>query len=530
MKKTNIIIKEGAILALITVPFFFWLFKRYMHLDFWYDEIFSFDNFIFVPLKRTVTDYGAPNNHIFSNIISNTYLKLIGIKDIFSLMDTPYKIRILPLGCSIVTLVYIYRIGKKFFDTSVAYFSLIVFVTTIPFYNFAAQVRGYSLSMTFMSMVVYHVWNFEKTLKWVDAGCVILFATLSLYTIPLNLYFLANAAIFYFVAGVHQRVFKRRHNIIQHTTPKPELKSVFQRNFSTKNTHFVIVALIGVSILIAVCIYLPFLDNIVGNRHFKSHGLFSNPQVLSGLLPQSLMHFVSKRYLFIPIAVIGLLSCLIPSIRKKNQEVAYRWVFCVTSVCTPFVLSFIRGGQPPSRAFVNLAPMFALFMAASFCFIYRAAPKICSNLLLISGIIVYCHFTFAYAVYRKDAYLKSDILQNRKTYDMYYNYFQAYYRPSKLVRDFLQHYRTDTIPITLVVNAEEYEIRRYLQKFQVNYYPHPYEVLFNSHGQAYVVTALAHVFAAKLSQTLPQSQCEILNKDINFHKILLCESPLLATN
>jgi Ca2+/Na+ antiporter len=77
-----------------------------------------------------------------------------------------------------------YLIGKRLFNRAVAYLGLIILVTTIPFYNFAVQIRGYSLSMTLVIMVLYYVWNFERTLRWRHAVGAILCAVLALYTIP----------------------------------------------------------------------------------------------------------------------------------------------------------------------------------------------------------------------------------------------------------------------------------------------------------------------------------------------------------
>jgi len=98
------------------------------------------------------------------------------------------------------------------------------------------------------------------------------------------------------------------------------------------------------------------------------------------------------------------------------------------------------------------------------------------------------------------------------------------YQPATLIREFLERYPTETIPLTLVLNSEEYEIRRYLDKFRVRYFAHPYHVLFNAHGQAYIVTAFADTLFARLAAIIPQLHCAKANSTPNYHNILFCES------
>ncbi len=73
-------------------------------------------------------------------------------------------------------------------------------------------------------------------------------------------------------------------------------------------------------------------------------------------------------------------------------------------------------------------------------------------------------------------------------------------------------------------------MRRYLDKYQVQYYQHPYQVLFNTHGQAYVVVAFAEKFVERMSEIIPDIQCRRTYPELNYHKILFCESQLISTH
>jgi hypothetical protein len=150
--------------------------------------------------------------------------------------------------------------------------------------------------------------------------------------------------------------------------------------------------------------------------------------------------------------------------------------------------------------------------------------------IVLLALLVYCYGSFAYGIHFViKPQLKVDIEQNTNRYDMYHNFFQAYYQPRKLVKYFLERYPLDRIPITLVYNLQEYEMRKYLDKYQVKYYQHPYEVLFNAEGQAYVVVAFADIFERNLAQVIPDLQCESIYPYLNYHKILLCSSELVGS-
>ena len=191
------------ILAAGCLPFFYWLYQR-IHLDFWWDEIYTLKNSVLVPLWQTLTTYPAPNHHIFSNLLNNLYLNdFIGLfkhPDLISLMENPATIRIFMVVYTLITIFYIYRIAKAESGSSAAVLAVIVLISTIPYYNMVLQVRGYSLSTMLFCMLLYYLGSFERSAGVKDGFLVILLAALMLYTIPSNLYFLLSMMVYY--AGV----------------------------------------------------------------------------------------------------------------------------------------------------------------------------------------------------------------------------------------------------------------------------------------------------------------------------------------
>jgi hypothetical protein len=173
--------------------FLVWILK-YINLDFWYDELFSLDHFVLVPFWNIPTDYSYPNNHIFFNILNKIYLRF-SIRDINILMDTPYVIRSLMLMYTLGVFIVLYQIAVLFYNRRVAVLSLIILMTTVPFYNFSVQVRGYILSTLLVLLLLYFVWRFDRIPSGMIAIFLVVSSSLLLYTIPSNLYFVLSILI-----------------------------------------------------------------------------------------------------------------------------------------------------------------------------------------------------------------------------------------------------------------------------------------------------------------------------------------------
>jgi hypothetical protein len=45
------------------LPWLIYVIAAYINLDFWHEEIYTLDHFVFVPISTIITDYRAPNNH-----------------------------------------------------------------------------------------------------------------------------------------------------------------------------------------------------------------------------------------------------------------------------------------------------------------------------------------------------------------------------------------------------------------------------------------------------------------------------------
>jgi hypothetical protein len=513
--------KEGVLPAVIICPFLLWL-LRYIHLDFWYDEVFTLRNYVFSSTAKTVTDYIYPNNHIFFNLINNIYLKLLGVDNLYSLMDWPWKIRLLPLFYTLFTVIYLYLIGRKFFNRFVANMSLIILVSTVPFYNFALQVRGYGLSMTLLCMLLYHLWSFEDDLKLVDAFLVSLSAALSLYTIPLNLYFLMGIMAVYFSLGIGTWTLgwaEERPGV-----PAKEKEGLGPwRSFCGKYRDFAIVSLIGIGIGLSLLLYLPVIVQVLHNPFVKSHGLF-HPPILLDILPKVAYYFMSGRYLVVLAFIIG---CFVYAAYSKEKEpqIIRRAVCCLIILLMPFLFSFIRGDRPWLRVFVNLAPFFALLMSIGIYLLQSAIPALRRRTLLVTLIVlVYCNITFAAAIKNIDMRIRSDLEVGNRSQDIYYNYYQSHYHPLELAREISESETPGPKPWDqLVVYHYDQAMPHYLRKFAIGLTVDrdEFDSMVKTREKVYVVTALPAKFKKMVAETYPTVDCRRLNQKLQYHNLFI---------
>jgi hypothetical protein len=514
------LLKEGALMAAIMLPFLFWL-SRYMNMDFWYDEVFTLRNFVFVPLEKTGADYSFPNNHVFFNLINNVYLKIIGVEDLFSLMGGEYKIRLPPLIYTLVTTAYLYLIGGKFFNKSVARLALIILITTVPFYNFALQVRGYGLSAMLLCVTLYHVWSFEEKPRPVDAAMALLATALCLYTIPVNLYVMFGLALFYLALGVKNLMGKKREENGGDTVDGDPSHPSWQA-LVIGNKLLVIVFLIGLGAAFAALLYLPVIDQMLNNPYVERHGPFHAP-ILLDALPRVTYYFISGRYLVALASVLGFIAYAV-SKRDEDSDAARKAACCLVMFIAPFVLGFLRGDPHLLRLFVNLTPVFALLAAIGVHFLLARVPAPGRGALLITvAMILYCNATFAYGMSKIDKRIRSDIENGRKSQDIFYNYYQAHYYPSELAGEIARFDESGQRPWEeIIVYRCDPAMPHYLKRLEIevsaqwNFGPMP-----AMRDKVYVVTSAPTNFEKMIAARYPGVECKRLNERFQYHSFFL---------
>jgi hypothetical protein len=301
-----------------------------------------------------VTHYPDVNNHVFFNLLNNFYLKAVGISDLYVAMDHIPLIRVFPLVITLVTMTYMLLLAKRNFNKAVLLMSAIIMVTTMPYLNFALQLRGYSLSAMFLIISVFHFWEFEKSRNYLHGIIAMISTTALLYTIPSNVFFVLSIGFIYGLKWLDASISERKNG-------NKGLASF------TGNTYFLILLFIALASAFAYLCYLPIVDDIVNERHLQQmKGQSFYEYNIKDLVPNVLYAFLSFKFLFIFPVLISMWY-LLRKLRLKlwSDQSVYRVIFLILLLVLPFVISFIRGDKTPQRSMVPLASVFSLLTAIS---------------------------------------------------------------------------------------------------------------------------------------------------------------------
>lgn len=408
---------------LLAAPFYWLTACNYLRLDLWFDEILSLRRYILVPFIKTVTDYSSTNNHVFFNMLTRKALRILGFRKLFPLLEEPWVLRSLMLVVSTTTLLVVYLVCRRFFGRSMGVLATVILATTVPFYNFAVQVRGYTLSMLLLCFLLFFVWSLEERLSVAMAAGATIVSAMMMYTIPLNLYPLGAVM-------TCQGAF-----LISHLIGRGSSAGVSDRAW---RTPFVIILSCATGIVIAALLYLPLYSGMWQSRYLRPYTDF-NAGVLLVMMPEVMRHFLSGRWALLLAVPFGIAAATRQARKGGGPALLKKYLLLCALLLLPFLFSFLRRDRVFERIFVNLAPVAALLLALN-ChlalgYILKARKAI--SLIAMAGIWAYCATQFATEVARKDRFLlektNSSTIE-RKWDTLYGGYYQAGYRPREIVR------------------------------------------------------------------------------------------------
>lgn len=178
----------------------------------WYDELYTYENFIDRGMIYSMIHWPLPNNHVFYSALSAILNKL----------GNPYiGLRGVSFLASMGSLLLLYRILKKGISTRMAAAGTALFAAMYNVVQQAAQGRGYALSGFFLLAAVnclYEICIPEKTAAvkekrrfWYYAGFTACL-TGGLYTIPSNLYWVVSVCmaggLYLLFTGEYKKLFR----------------------------------------------------------------------------------------------------------------------------------------------------------------------------------------------------------------------------------------------------------------------------------------------------------------------------------
>lgn len=469
---------------------FLYLLKPLYGVDFWYDEVMSLEEYILVPLKKTVTDYSAPNNHVFFSVLMNVWCRLWGISTFAQAAENVVIIRLLPAIITALTIIAVHATAKRLsngYGGMLAAFSL---VCILPFYNYGVQLRGYGLSMALTALLGYFCLRyFQKKWAW-DGILVSVFTSLLLYTVPSNLYPVLG------FLGVLWWCFV--HRLIKLGAVKA-INSIY-----TKLFLFVIAG-----VVLAIAMYLPVIKQVVNNDYVKTEGFFR--AAIGGEAIGIFKSFFRPYYILPILLITGLIVGLI---KKVKLQV---WWILMAVIIIPFVISYVRGDRPFDRTFMYIAPLLAVWVGVSYFLIYENWVK---NTLLEKklGIVLLILMSLGFNNGSKEIKdkLTNDVKNEKREYSIYYNNLLSPYHTYQNLR-LLKENNTNGLPVFLH-EVDKYAMHGYLPALDISWEPNLEKIKqVNSY---YIITAYPTAAIKKYLGVDSSFTFKRLNPEMDFVNIL----------
>ena len=465
-----------------------------LNTDLWNDELYTLDQFTFVSISQTFSDYHVPNNHVLFNLINNIYLKLIGIGSLNELIESPWKLRILPLIYSFFTLVFTYKIGLKFFSKNVGIIAAAILVTTIPFFSYSLQIRGYGLSTLFLTALTYYSFSFLRNNKISYLAAITLFTSLLFYTIPSNVYYIACSLFILGIIALTNSIKNKKFKLL----------------FVSSHTKIMYSILAGIGI--ALLLFIPVFDQVFNNEYVNVRG----PAFEFWKLDFYFSHVFEGGFSGKTLLIATSIGALVLMNFFKKEWRAYLLIFAAL-VILPFFIPYFRGDDPPIRVFVVSMPFFTLFLALSvtlcYSYIFKEGKY---DKAFVFGIIIYCFAMFVFEVSTIQKQTLNDIETADRSHSLYRQFHTFRYQPLIDMKNFKEIYTNNPLPVK-VVGCEGFGIPYFLKKYNIPFTDRTDEILsfISQQDSCYFITSKPKSFG-----DYKHYDFEIISDKLTYHTIV----------
>lgn len=508
-------------LALTAAPFLTLVVTKRLDLDFWLDEVISIRRHIVTELQRALFWYPVPNNHVFTNALSGIYLKLIGAKDLLTVLQHPAILRAFYLAFGLGTLLVVAWTAHRFAGRAAAFVIVLLFSTTLAYLNFIVQVRGYSPSIFFAAALQLAVLIYWRDGRRSAALAAAAFAVMLLYTIPSNLYFLLALFLIFLLLGLYQGFARRSLSA-----------SLAPNDFHLLNRPLTLSLSISLGCGLALLAYLPILKKVLENRYVETLGAFKGT-AFPGLLQESLVVFISGRVWLFALAAVGLLLLFV---RKNSAQRTPRLAILYLSVATmvlPYLLSTARGDEPFVRTFFVLLPAFFLLAAIGVQVLVEQVPwpgraGKAALALALAACFVYANVVF-FANYTNAS---AQVAHTLAIEDV----DQVEFRDSRLDASvFMDHYHLRQVIDAFQTQADPglpvlvdrantrylFTLTTYLEAYTIDFREFDYPAEIQS-PEAYIFLSYPQQALYKWEVIYPDMQCENISPVLTIYQVLHC--------
>jgi hypothetical protein len=156
-----------------------------LNLDLWHDEIYTVTEFVARGPRHIVTDYSAPNNHVFYSLV---------LWPFYYAGDSSFTLRLPSLACATGTLWFVFKLAHRFAGLPAAIAATAILGLNPMFLVHAIQVRGYSLSMMLCAWLADLALAETRSPTRLRLVAIALAGAAFLYVVPTNMLFLLPLA------------------------------------------------------------------------------------------------------------------------------------------------------------------------------------------------------------------------------------------------------------------------------------------------------------------------------------------------
>ncbi len=467
----------------------------YFHLGdaLWNDEIYTLQYFVFKGIGTVLTDYHVPNNHILANVLHWFWVKVTAVDGLGVLLDHPWRMRLLPLVFSALTVWFVYRAGVHIGAGGVGWLAVVLLLSGVTFQAYAFQIRGYALSMTATAAMSAYLlqWAGGKALGRLQYVGLALASAALLYALPSNLYCWLAA----FAGVMFGQALRARSAGMAPVLP--------------------VAGSLVVGALLAFLCYQPVLGQLLGSDYFEPGASFRMDHVHQfGLV---ISHFFSWRWLLAPVCLAGVYACW-----RQGEAARAQLTWLISMLVFPFLLSAIRGDLPPARVYLELLPVFALTAAAT---VHFALAQLQGRqvVLAYASLLLYCALFYGLGVQWVRDYLRKGLSQTSHYYPgINYNYYQHFFNPNAEYDLFRKKFGADRALI--LESSEEHDMPVYLRHKKQAFVPlDSIEAFLNRRQTLYVSSIYAKAFMQEMAKMGPSWNCRYLQKQDRLPQIVVCE-------
>jgi len=428
---------------------------------------------------------------------------MTGIHSLDNLMDYPWVIRLVSLLYSLLSLFVMYLTGRKFFNRSTAYISVILLLTSIPFLNYATQVRGYGLSMLCFTAILYYVMSCETSFKISRLFIIVVLTALLIYTIPSNLFFVVSLIVFYMIRFMIE--FLRK-------LPSKEKVSKPFSNLWIGGTLFLG---IGLSLIF----YIPVFNNVFFNEYVTGSVSRINLNGIGNILNS----FISYQWTMLILFVLGI-SLLLT--HKRQEKIKTDWfIMFLFLFIFPFIMYAVKGNSTFDRIFIVLIPVFTILISAGIVFIIQKVDVLRKfSILWLILIMIISNISYVYGMNRVKNRLMHDITGNGRSQENLFNYYQWYFHPNHEVRQLSKIYKPGE-SVVIVAGGEPHDLPEYLQKYKIPYYEglNDLDSLSNIYATIYIFITHPENFKKYMNNQCIDCNAEMISQELSYHNLYKLE-------